>query len=87
MFGQSWQLVGHVGQVEEPGQYFCGALPPWRYVVARGDDGQLRAFHNVSTGEQSSRQRGRRLGRQLIGVPCRKLVGLDTVTEVAHAAA
>ena len=41
------QLVGHTAQVAEPGQYFCGSVRPWRFVVARGDDGRLRAFHNV----------------------------------------
>lgn len=49
-FGASWQLVGHVGQCARPGEYFTGALAPWRYVVARGEDGVLRAFHNVSRG-------------------------------------
>jgi hypothetical protein len=47
VFGRSWQLVGHLGLAERPGQYFTGALAPWRFVVARGDDGRLRAFHNV----------------------------------------
>lgn len=48
VFGASWQLVGRLDQVAEAGQYFCGAVAPWRFLVARGDDGRLRAFHNVS---------------------------------------
>jgi choline monooxygenase len=47
VFGASWQLVGRSGAVGAPGQYFTGGLAPYRYLVARGDDGVLRAFHNV----------------------------------------
>ncbi|GBF97413.1 hypothetical protein Rsub_09579 [Raphidocelis subcapitata] len=47
VFGASWQLVGCAGAVAAPGRYFAGALAPYRFLVARGDDGVLRAFHNV----------------------------------------
>ena len=30
-----------------PGAYFTGQLGKVKYVVARGEDGRLRAFHNV----------------------------------------
>ena len=47
VFGASWQLAGAADAVAAPGAYFTGTLPPWRFIVARSDDGILRAFHNV----------------------------------------
>jgi hypothetical protein len=42
-------MVCAVSQVQHPGDYLCGTLGDVRYLVVRGPDKQLRAFHNVST--------------------------------------
>ena len=42
-------------EVEEPGQYLTFAVGPTSIIVARGQDGELRGFHN------SCRHRGFRL--------------------------
>lgn len=47
VFRRSWQAVGRAGQVASPGDYFTGAIAGDPFVVVRGDDGTLRAFHNV----------------------------------------
>src|SRR5215467_6101371 len=47
IFDSSWQLVGHVHQAASPGDYFTCDLLGEPLLVARGDDGILRAFHNV----------------------------------------
>ncbi|KAK9817021.1 hypothetical protein WJX72_008478 [[Myrmecia] bisecta] len=47
VFQQSWQAVGHLGQVSDPGSFFTGSLLNMGYLVCRGQDGILRAFHNV----------------------------------------
>ena len=47
IFEKSWIAVGRRDQLEKPGDYFTGDLVDNPYVVVRGDDGVLRAFHNV----------------------------------------
>src|SRR5271169_81903 len=47
VFSTTWQVVGHTDQVRENGQFFTAELAGEPLVVARGDDGQLRAFYNV----------------------------------------
>ena len=47
VFGRGWQAVGRADQVSVPGAHFTGQLGKVKYVVARGEDGILRAFHNV----------------------------------------
>ncbi|HEX8069242.1 MAG TPA: SRPBCC family protein [Pyrinomonadaceae bacterium] len=47
VFGRTWQLVGRVEQVAEPGQYFTTTIAGEPVIVARGADEQLRAFSNV----------------------------------------
>ena len=46
-FAATWQVAGRVDQVREKGQYFTADLAGEPIVVARGEDGQLRAFFNV----------------------------------------
>ena len=41
------QMIGHAGQAPNPGDYFTGTIADVNYVVVRGEDNQLRAFHNV----------------------------------------
>ncbi len=47
IFSATWQLVGHVHQVANPGDYFTFDLRGEPLLIVRGDDGVLRAFHNV----------------------------------------
>jgi hypothetical protein len=42
------QYAGHTSQLPAAGDYLTGELLGCRYIVCRGEDGQLRAFHNVS---------------------------------------
>src|SRR5271169_539322 len=47
VFSATWQVVGRTDQVRENGQFFTSELVGEPLVVARGDDGLLRAFYNV----------------------------------------
>ncbi len=46
-FSMTWQVAGRADQVRGNGQFFTAELAGEPLVVARGDDGQLRAFYNV----------------------------------------
>jgi choline monooxygenase len=43
----SWQGVGHVSMVENPGAYFLATVADNPILVIRDKDGNLRAFYNV----------------------------------------
>jgi choline monooxygenase len=47
VFAHTWQVAGRVDQVCEKGQFFTVDLGDEPLVVARGEDGVLRAFYNV----------------------------------------
>ena len=47
VFAHNWQVAGRVDQVRERGQFFTVQLGDEPIVVARGEDGVLRAFYNV----------------------------------------
>src|SRR5256884_8822139 len=47
VFAKTWQMVGRADQVKDKGSFFTADLAGEPIVVARGDDGQLRAFYNV----------------------------------------
>jgi choline monooxygenase len=47
VFASSWQCVGRVDQVAEPGRYLTFEVAGEPIVVVRGEDGVLRAFSNV----------------------------------------
>ena len=47
IFSATWQLMGHARQVPHPGDYFTFDLIGEPLLVARGEDGVLRAFYNV----------------------------------------
>src|SRR5271163_3646929 len=47
VFATSWQAVGRAEQVREHGQFFTADIAGEPIVVARGEDGVLRAFYNV----------------------------------------
>ena len=50
-----WQIAGHVNDVPDPGDYFTVDICNERALIVRGDDGEVRAFHNLC------RHRGSRL--------------------------
>lgn len=47
IFSRSWQYVGHVGQLGDPGCFITTKVGVVPLVVARHKDGELYAFHNV----------------------------------------
>jgi Rieske 2Fe-2S family protein len=47
LFGKTWNLVGHVSEIPEPGDFFTATLGTEPVVVVRGGDGALRGVLNV----------------------------------------
>jgi Rieske 2Fe-2S family protein len=47
IFGRYWLYACHACEVKNPGDWKTWAIGPWSIVVARGRDGELRAFHNT----------------------------------------
>jgi choline monooxygenase len=47
VFAANWQVVGRADQVSQPGQFFTIDVNRDPLLIARGDDGKLRAFYNV----------------------------------------
>ena len=47
VFTRNWMYAGAVTQVAEPGDFFTKEIGNDCVIVARGDDGELRGFHNV----------------------------------------
>ena len=47
MFRPSWQLVCHLSDIPRPGDYHCLDLLGESLISVRGEDGQVRSFHNV----------------------------------------
>jgi choline monooxygenase len=47
VFGKTWQMVGRIDQVDEPGKFVTADVAGEPIVVVRGNDQQLRAFYNV----------------------------------------
>ena len=47
VFAYSWQLVGRVDQICEPGQYASSEIAREPLVIVRGSDNLLRGFFNV----------------------------------------
>jgi choline monooxygenase len=47
VFSKTWQMVGRVEQVEQPGQFVTASVAGEPIVVVRGSDGILRGFYNV----------------------------------------
>jgi len=43
----AWQVVGHVSEMPNPGDYLALEVLGKRVFAMRGDDGVVRAFHNV----------------------------------------
>jgi phenylpropionate dioxygenase-like ring-hydroxylating dioxygenase large terminal subunit len=51
----SWQVICHINDIPEPGNYQCLDFLEAMLIAVRGNDGVIRAFHNVC------RHRGSRL--------------------------
>lgn len=47
LFRKHWQIAGHVSDVPEPGDFFTLDIADDRALIVRGDDGAVRAFHNL----------------------------------------
>lgn len=47
IFSKTWQLVGHVNQVEKKGAFFTADVAGEPLIIIRGTDEVLRAFYNV----------------------------------------
>jgi choline monooxygenase len=47
VFGRTWQVVGHVRQLANPGDYFTTELVGEPLLIVRDTLGELRAFYNV----------------------------------------
>ena len=47
LFKTHWQIIGHVSDVPNPGDFITFDVGPERAMVVRGDDGVCRAFHNL----------------------------------------
>ncbi|MEE9300496.1 MAG: aromatic ring-hydroxylating dioxygenase subunit alpha [Alphaproteobacteria bacterium] len=47
IFFKTWQFVGHVEDLPEPGCYITTRIFDQNVVIIRGKDGRLRAFYNV----------------------------------------
>ena len=47
LFGPAWQMLAPDEALAEPGAYMAVERGGWSILAARGEDGVLRAFHNV----------------------------------------
>jgi phenylpropionate dioxygenase-like ring-hydroxylating dioxygenase large terminal subunit len=47
LFRNHWQIIGHVSDVPEPGDYLTMDVVGERALVVRGKDGVVRGFHNI----------------------------------------
>ena len=47
LFRQHWQIAGHVSDVSRPGDFITLDVADDRALVVRGEDGVVRAFHNL----------------------------------------
>ena len=47
IFMRTWQIVGHVSELKQPGDYLRFDVLGESAIVLRDSEGKLRAFHNV----------------------------------------
>ena len=47
IFSHSWLLGGHTSELAEPGCYVVADILGEQLILIRGDDGEIRGFHNV----------------------------------------
>lgn len=66
VFGRSWQPVARIEELSDPGSYVSGCLGRLPWVVVRGEDGALRAFHNTCRHKGREVVQGRGLAAELV---------------------
>jgi phenylpropionate dioxygenase-like ring-hydroxylating dioxygenase large terminal subunit len=47
IFSRAWVFLGHVDRIPAAGSYFTTTVADAPVLVVRGDDGKVRAFHNI----------------------------------------
>jgi phenylpropionate dioxygenase-like ring-hydroxylating dioxygenase large terminal subunit len=47
LFGRAWVFVGHTSEIPQPGDYVVRRVLEDSFIVARGEDGQVRALFNM----------------------------------------
>jgi choline monooxygenase len=47
VFARSWLLLAHESQLPETGSYVATSVAGFPLIVVRGEEGRIRAFHNV----------------------------------------
>ncbi|PNS09704.1 aromatic ring-hydroxylating oxygenase subunit alpha [Solilutibacter silvestris] len=47
VFARSWQFIAHVSQLANTGDHVVGRIGQLPVIAVRGDDGEIRVFHNV----------------------------------------
>ncbi|MBO0877024.1 MAG: Rieske 2Fe-2S domain-containing protein, partial [Pseudonocardia sp.] len=47
VFGRSWLFVAHESEVPRPGDYVVRRVLDDSFIVARGEDGRVRAMFNM----------------------------------------
>ena len=67
IFKRQWVFVGHSCQIKEAGEFFTVTIGKDPLILIRGDDGEIRALHNVC------RHRGTLISREDCG-KARRLV-------------
>ena len=65
IFRRTWQVVGRTTQVQQPGDYFTAEVAGEPLAVVRGEDGAVRAFHNVCRHRAGAVVRGEGCARSL----------------------
>ncbi len=68
VFRAAWQIVCHLNDIPAPGDWHTLDFMDERVVVVRGDDGEVRAFHNVCRHRAARLAQGDRgnCGRRLV---------------------
>jgi len=67
VFRRNWLMVGHVNSIPNPGDYMTLDVADERALVVRGNDGEVRTFHNLC------RHRGSRVAPERHG-NCGKVI-------------
>ena len=47
VFGRAWVFVGHTSEIPQPGDYVVRRVLEDSFIVARGEDGEVRALFNM----------------------------------------
>ena len=47
VFAKAWMIIGHIAEVQNPGDFTTGEIGGEPVVVVRDHDGTLRAFSNI----------------------------------------